>query len=58
MKFGLSNKQLEEIISVIQQYPEVEEAVLFGSRAINTFKEASDVDIALKGKFFVCILLL
>lgn len=50
MKFGFSKKQLEEIISFIKQYPEVEEAVLFGSRAIDTFKEASDVDIALKGK--------
>lgn len=50
MKFGLSKEQLEEIISFIKQYPEVEEAVLFGSRAIDTFKDASDVDIALKGE--------
>ena len=49
MKYGLSKKQLNEIISFIEQYPQVQEAVLFGSRAIGTYKEASDVDIALKG---------
>ncbi|PIP39968.1 restriction endonuclease subunit S [Candidatus Desantisbacteria bacterium CG_4_9_14_3_um_filter_40_11] len=50
MKYGLSDSQLQEIITFIRQYPEVEEAILFGSRAIDTFKEASDVDIALKGE--------
>ena len=49
MKYGLSEAQLQEIITFIGQYPEVEAAVLFGSRAIDTYKEASDVDIALKG---------
>ena len=49
MKYGLSDKQLKEIINKISGFPEIEEAVLFGSRAIDTYKEASDVDIALKG---------
>jgi predicted nucleotidyltransferase len=49
MKYGLSEEQLKEIIAKISGFPEIEEAVLFGSRAIDTFKEASDVDIALKG---------
>jgi predicted nucleotidyltransferase len=50
MKYGLSEKQLAEIVERIGTYAEVETAVLFGSRAIDTFKEASDVDIALKGE--------
>ena len=50
MKYGLSKKQLDEIIRIIADFTDVEEAVLFGSRAIDTFKEASDVDIAIKGK--------
>ena len=50
MKYGLSDKQLDELVSFIRKYSEVEEAVLFGSRVIDTYKEASDVDIALKGK--------
>ncbi|VVH57826.1 Type I restriction-modification system, specificity subunit S (EC, partial [uncultured Gammaproteobacteria bacterium] len=31
-------------------YKAVEKAILFGSRAIDTYKEASDVDIAIKGE--------
>jgi|SRR5690554_1694339 len=50
MKYGISDTQLQEIIDFIKEYPEVEEAVLFGSRALGNFKKASDVDIALKGE--------
>ncbi len=50
MQYGLSEKQLAEVIAILRSFPEIGEAVLFGSRAIDTFKEASDVDIALKGK--------
>jgi type I restriction enzyme, S subunit len=50
MKYGLSQKQIDEINEVFATYDEIEEAILFGSRAINTFKEASDVDIAIKGE--------
>jgi type I restriction enzyme S subunit len=50
MKYGLGENQLHEILDILRKYPEVEEAILFGSRAIGTYKEASDIDIALKGK--------
>lgn len=46
---GLSKKDLEIIVSVLQQYLAVDEAILFGSRAKGNFKNGSDVDIALKG---------
>jgi type I restriction enzyme S subunit len=50
MKYGLGENQLSEIVDIFRKYPEVEEAILFGSRAIGTYKEASDIDIAIKGK--------
>ncbi|VVM20919.1 hypothetical protein BSPWISOXPB_4510 [uncultured Gammaproteobacteria bacterium] len=50
MKYGLSDKQLQEIKEILASYESVEKAVLFGSRAIDTYKEASDVDIAIKGE--------
>jgi len=50
MKYGLSEKQLSEIVSILLRFPEIEEAVLFGSRAVGAFEEASDVDIAIKGE--------
>lgn len=47
--FGLKQSDLQNIIAVIQQQPEVEEAIIFGSRAKGNFKTGSDIDIALKG---------
>ena len=48
--YGFSEKQLKEIIQIFSSYKEIDEAILFGSRAKETHKEASDVDIAIKGK--------
>lgn len=47
---GLSAKELDEIAQILKKFPEIHEAVLFGSRAMDNFKPASDVDIALKGR--------
>jgi len=38
------------IIRAIAHHPDVEEALVFGSRAMGNYKPGSDVDIALKGK--------
>ncbi|HPD32864.1 MAG TPA: nucleotidyltransferase domain-containing protein [Bacteroidota bacterium] len=48
MKFGLTDKQLDTIIEIISSYPEITEAIIFGSRAKGTNKQASDIDIAIK----------
>jgi uncharacterized protein len=46
---GISHNDISIIVSVLQQYEEVTEALLFGSRAKGNFRSSSDVDIALKG---------
>ena len=50
MSSGLSDKDLKELTVVFKKFPDVQEAVLFGSRAMGSFKPGSDVDIALKGR--------
>lgn len=50
MQFGLSIDRYEKIKAVISGFKSIDEAVIFGSRAMNTYKHASDIDIALKGK--------
>ena len=50
MGFGLPQQDVDEIARVFREFPVVEEAILFGSRAKGTFKKGSDVDIAVKGK--------
>jgi predicted nucleotidyltransferase len=47
--FGLKDEDLQNIIKVLQQHSEAEEAIIFGSRAKGNYKNGSDVDIALKG---------
>jgi len=46
---GLSNATLEKVRTVLERFPEVERAVLFGSRAKGTHKPGSDIDLALQG---------
>ena len=50
MKFGFSKKQISELLAIFANFPEIEEVIIFGSRAMGNFKKGSDVDLALKGK--------
>jgi predicted nucleotidyltransferase len=47
---GLSPKTIAAIQSVLTRFPEVERALLFGSRAKGTHKPGSDIDLALIGE--------
>jgi predicted nucleotidyltransferase len=46
---GLTNETVEQIIAVFACFPEVEKAVLYGSRAKGNYKPGSDVDLTLLG---------
>lgn len=50
MDTGLTQADIKRITAAIKQFPEIEEAVIFGSRAKGTYKKASDVDLAIKGR--------
>ena len=41
---------MQEIYRILNAFPHVEEAVLFGSRAKGCYRKGSDIDIALKGE--------
>ena len=44
--FGLSEAIVRDLRGVFAKYPEVESVLIFGSRAKTTFKEGSDIDLA------------
>lgn len=50
MKYGLSDRVLEQILSVLRRYDKVEKAVIYGSRAKGNYRPGSDIDITLFGK--------
>lgn len=50
MKFGLKEEVIQAIINVLARHPEVEKALLYGSRAKGTYKPASDIDLTMLGE--------
>ena len=49
MLFGLTDKDIELIRSAVEAHSEIEEVLVFGSRAMGNHKSGSDVDLAVKG---------
>ncbi len=47
---GLIARDLHHICAAAAELPEIDEIVLFGSRAKGTHQQGSDVDLAIKGK--------
>lgn len=49
MKFGLKDVEISALCNVLASVLEVEEAIIYGSRARGTNRISSDIDITLKG---------
>ncbi len=49
MKFGLKERELDEIKVLYYLFPEIDGIVIFGSRARGDYSRVSDIDIAIKG---------
>lgn len=49
MKFGLKEETISKINSVFQLHPEVEEVIIYGSRAKGNYRNGSDIDLTLTG---------
>ena len=49
MRFGLPDSAIEQICAIFAAHPEIERAVLYGSRAKGNFKPGSDIDLTLFG---------
>lgn len=47
--FGLTSTTIQQILDVFSANPDVEEVILYGSRAMGNFRPGSDIDFALKG---------
>lgn len=50
MNYGLTLSNIENIKSILHQFPGIEAAYLYGSRAKGNYKPSSDIDIVLKGE--------
>jgi predicted nucleotidyltransferase len=50
MIYGLKESNLKQIQKVFSHYPQIEEVLIYGSRAKGNFRNGSDIDLTLKGK--------
>ena len=49
MRFGLKENIILSIQGVFASFPEVDEVILYGSRAKGNYKPGSDIDLTMKG---------
>ena len=49
MKFGLTDDSIQLIHDILKKYPEVEKAIIYGSRAKGNYRPGSDIDLTLLG---------
>ena len=49
MKYGLKEATIRKICAVLAKFPQVDRAVLYGSRAKGNYKNGSDIDLTLCG---------
>jgi predicted nucleotidyltransferase len=48
--FNLTERDRKHLESALLKFPEIEKAIIFGSRALGNSKKGSDVDLAIVGK--------
>lgn len=48
--FGLPEQAVNQIQEILQRHAEVEECVIYGSRAKGNYRSNSDIDLTLKGE--------
>ena len=49
MKFGLKEDIITQVNEIFAKYPQIEKAVIYGSRAKGNFKKGSDIDLTFEG---------
>ncbi len=49
MKFGLQESTIQKICSVFEKYQQVNQVIIYGSRAKGNYKNGSDIDLTLEG---------
>ena len=50
MRFGLTENTIRRVKNIFVKYGQVEEVILYGSRAKGNYRNGSDIDLVAKGK--------
>src|SRR6266540_1776627 len=49
-KFGLKQTTIDKINGLFSGYPQIEQVILYGSRAKGNYRNGSDIDLTIKGE--------
>ncbi len=49
LRFGLKEGAIHRICAVLARHPQVDQAILYGSRAKGNYTDGSDIDLTLRG---------
>ena len=47
---GVSHEDLQKLLRILEAEPGITEVVLYGSRAMGTYRPGSDIDLTLRGR--------
>ncbi|ABQ25338.1 nucleotidyltransferase domain-containing protein [Geotalea uraniireducens] len=50
LKYGLKQTTIEKINGVFAAHPQIEQVILYGSRAKGNYRNGSDIDLTIRGK--------
>jgi len=50
LKFGLKQATIDKINRVFSAHPQIEQVILYGSRAKGNYRNGSDIDLTIKGE--------
>ena len=50
LRYGLRDDDVQKLQAVLTRYPQITEAIIYGSRAKGNYKPGSDIDLTLKAK--------
>lgn len=48
--YGLKPKTIQAVNSIFEKFPDIEAAVIYGSRAKGNYRNGSDIDLTIKGE--------
>ncbi|MWJ28511.1 nucleotidyltransferase domain-containing protein [Halomonas sediminis] len=48
-RFGLSQDDIEKLCGVFERYPQIQQVVVYGSRAKGNYRPGSDIDLTIMG---------
>lgn len=49
-RFGLTQAQIDAILSVLRRHAKISRAIVYGSRAKGNYRSGSDIDLTLQGE--------